>query len=160
MSGMVTLRDIVPRDVAMDLTMTGRVFGAEEAQRLGLVTRIADDPLAEAHRRATDIATRSPDAVAASKRLIDATFSDSCTEERALQLESKLQEQLIGGWNQVACAARGLGAPAWLQPSFAERSDMWNDEADDEAEAEILAMLDGKSLGEHVAGQAAGEGSM
>eukprot|EP00966_Prymnesium_polylepis_P245433 5678167-Prymnesium_polylepis.2 len=46
MSATVTLRELVPKDVAMELTMTGRVFEAEEALRLGLVTRLAADPLA------------------------------------------------------------------------------------------------------------------
>ena len=143
MSATVTLRELVPKDVAMELMMTGRIFDALEAQRLGLVTRIADDPLAEALRLADEIATRSPDATAAAKRLVHATFSDGCSEGRALGIEQQLQTRLIGGWNQLACAAKGLGVPHLLQPSFRLRSDEWSAEADGEAEAEIVAMLDG-----------------
>ncbi|KAJ1477726.1 ClpP/crotonase-like domain-containing protein, partial [Baffinella frigidus] len=42
MSLTVTIRELVPKDVALELVMTGRVFEAEEALKLGLVTRIAD----------------------------------------------------------------------------------------------------------------------
>ena len=45
-----TLPRLVRDDVARELTYTGRVVEADEALALGLVTRIADDPLAEAER--------------------------------------------------------------------------------------------------------------
>ena len=146
MSGTVTLRELVPKDVALELTLTGRIFEAAEALQLGLVTRIAKDPLSEALRLAGEIATRSPDASAAAKRLIHATFSSECSEARALHIESELQKQLIGGWNQMACAAKGLGAPAWLQPAFADRSPAWDSEADEATEAELRRLLDGTEL--------------
>ena len=41
-----TLRDLVPLDVAKELTFTGRILSGTEAKALGLVTRLADDPLA------------------------------------------------------------------------------------------------------------------
>ena len=96
MSATVTLRERVPKDVAMELTMTGRIFPADEALSLGLLTRLHDEPLAEAERLAREIASRSPDATAAAKRMLHATFTDGCTEERALHLETELQRQLIG----------------------------------------------------------------
>ena len=46
-----TLRDTLREDVAKDLIFTGRVIGAEEARDLGVVTRIAGDPLADAFAR-------------------------------------------------------------------------------------------------------------
>ena len=146
MSATVTLPELVPRDVALELTLTGRVFLATEALKLGLVTRVADEPLAEAMRLAKEIASKSPDAAPAAKRLLHATYSDGCDEARALRVESDLQRRLLGGWNQAACAAKGLGAPAFLQPSFRERAAAWDDEADAEAEAELRAMLDGAGL--------------
>ena len=54
--------------------------------RLGLVTRIAEDPLEEARRLAREIAARSPDATAAAKRLLHATYAESCEEARTLTL--------------------------------------------------------------------------
>ena len=54
--------------------------------RLGLVTRIAEDPLEEARRLAREIAARSPDATAAAKRLLHATYAEGCDEARAVTL--------------------------------------------------------------------------
>ena len=54
--------------------------------RLGLVTRIAEDPLGEARRLAREISARSPDATAAAKRLTHATYTEGCEEARALAL--------------------------------------------------------------------------
>ena len=64
-----TLPRLVGIDVAKELTYTGRVITGEEADRLGLVTRLAEDPLAAARELASEIAQRSPDAVRAAKRL-------------------------------------------------------------------------------------------
>ena len=147
MSATVTLPELVPRDVALELTLTGRIFRGEEALQLGLVTRLSDDPLAEATRLAREIAKKSPDAAAAAKRLMHATYSSGCDDARALRIETELQRKLLGGWNQAACVARGMSFPAFLQPRFRDRADGWaGAEADAEAEAELRAMLDGAGL--------------
>ena len=145
MGATVILPELVPKDVALELTLTGRIFDASEALKLGLVTRLADEPLEEARRLATAIAARSPDAAAAGKRLMHATYA-AAEDGRALRIESELQKRLLGGWNQLASAAKGLGAPSLLQPGFAQRSPEWSAEADDEAELELRAMLDGKAV--------------
>jgi enoyl-CoA hydratase/carnithine racemase len=141
MGASVVLPELIPKDVAMELTMTGRVFTGSEALQLGLVTRLSDDPLAEAHRLAAEIATRSPDSTAAAKRLLDATYCET-DDRRKLHLETALQRRLMGGWNQLACAAKGLGVPFMLTPGFLLRSEEWSEEADEKAEAELRAMLD------------------
>ncbi len=51
-----TLPRLVGIDVAKELTYTGRVFSGEEAARLGVVTRVSADPLADAHELAAEIA--------------------------------------------------------------------------------------------------------
>ena len=146
MSATVTLRELVPKDVAMELTMTGRIFLADEALKLGLVTRLAHEPLEAAMELARQIVTRSPDASAAAKRLLHATYSEGCDERRALHLESELQRRLLGGWNQMASAAKGLGVPKAFQLGYRARDDAWLDEADDEAQAELVRMLEGSEL--------------
>ena len=143
MSATVTLPELVPRDVALELTLTGRVFAADEALRLGLLTRLDEEPLEAAMALAGEIASKSPDAVAAAKRLMHATYAAGCDDARALRVESDLQKRLIGGWNQAVCVAKGLGAPPFLQPGFRERQPEWAAEADEEAEAELQAILDG-----------------
>ena len=109
MGGMVTMRDHLPRDVAFELTATGRVLAATEAQALGLVTRIEDDPLAAAKAMATLIVTRSPDASAAAKRMFRQSWSAS--EYKALAAERRWQLRMILGKNQRIATLRNTGKP-------------------------------------------------
>lgn len=101
-----TLPRLVGSDVARELTYTGRVVDGDEAHRLGLVTRLADDPLAAALSLAAEIAERSPDAIRAAKRL----YERSWTGEPAatLALEAELQLGLVGSPNQLEAVAAGL----------------------------------------------------
>ncbi len=94
-----TLRDLVPLDVAKELTFTGRILSGKEAHELGLVTRVADDPLAAAQELAREIAGKSPDAIRAGKQLLEVSWH--ADERTGLELESKLQTELIGSPNQV-----------------------------------------------------------
>jgi enoyl-CoA hydratase/carnithine racemase len=100
-------------DVAADLLFTGRIVGAEEARDLGLLTRLADDPLAAAHAMARDIAGRSPDAVRRAKSLLDRTWTAAPVD--ALRLEAMLQSELIGKPAQLEAVAAAL---AGRPPNF------------------------------------------
>jgi enoyl-CoA hydratase/carnithine racemase len=94
-----TLRELVPLDVAKELTFTGRIVSGEEAKALGLVTHVAEDPHAAAMELAREIAGKSPSAVRYGKKLLEETWR---SDERAgLELETKLQVELIGSDNQV-----------------------------------------------------------
>jgi enoyl-CoA hydratase/carnithine racemase len=109
-----TLPHLVRPDVARDLVYTGRVVAAPEAQALGLVTRIADDPLADAHALAQTIARKSPEAIRAAKRLLQAAWR---ADARAgLALEEALQLTLLGTPNQVEAVTASL---AGREPVFA-----------------------------------------
>jgi enoyl-CoA hydratase/carnithine racemase len=70
----------------MELTLTGQVITGEEAARIGLATRTADDPHAAALELAREIAGRNPDAVRAAKSLLDSAwhvaFGDGLAAER------------------------------------------------------------------------------
>ncbi len=101
-----TMPRLVSIDVAKELTFTGRVFDGEEAARLGVVTRLADDPLAAAGELAAEIAGRSPDAVRAAKRLYDESWTGEA--QQTLALEAELQLGLIGSPNQLAAVAAGV----------------------------------------------------
>ena len=94
MGGTVLLRELVPIDVAKELTMTGRILSGVEAHALGLVTHISQDPLAHADALAAEIATRSPDSVAASKFLLQEAWSRGTY--RALAAERKWQRRVPG----------------------------------------------------------------
>lgn len=101
-----TLRDLVGLDVAKELVFTGRVFDANEAHRLGLVTRLCDDPLTEARKLATLIAGQSPDAVRGAKRLLDEAWHADATT--GLALEAEIQQTLIGTPNQMEAVMAGM----------------------------------------------------
>jgi enoyl-CoA hydratase/carnithine racemase len=101
-----TLPRLVSIDVAKELTYTGRVFAGAEALSLGVVTRVADDPLTAARELASAIASRSPDAVRGAKRLFDEAWTGAPAE--TLSLEAELQLELIGSPNQLAAVAAGM----------------------------------------------------
>ena len=92
-------RGLCRDDVVRELTYTGRIFLAEEAQELGLVTRVCDDPYEAAMETARTIAGRNPDAIRADKQLLnDCLYLDAA---EGLLLESRLQDAIIGQPNQV-----------------------------------------------------------
>jgi enoyl-CoA hydratase/carnithine racemase len=106
-----TLPRLVTIDVARELAYTGRVFDGAEAARLGVVTRVSADPLADSVALATEIASRSPDAVRGVKRLFEESWTAAA--QGSLGLEAALQLQLIGSPNQLAAVTAGLTrAPA------------------------------------------------
>lgn len=94
-----TLRDIVPLDIAKELTFTGRMLDGASAKEYGLATHVSEDPLAHALKLAGEIAGKSPDAVRFGKHLLDATWHRE--EEYGLELEFWLQRHLLGTPNQV-----------------------------------------------------------
>jgi len=105
-----TLPRLVGIDVAKELALTSRVLSGEEALAIGLVTRLADEPLEAASALATEIATKSPDAVRGVKRL----FRDSWSRppDEGLALEAEIQHGLIGSANQLAAVAAGMTGEA------------------------------------------------
>ncbi len=106
MAGSQTLRDLVRRDVALELAWTGRVVPGEEALALGLVTRLAEDPLAAAIELAETIAGHSPDAVRGVKRLFHRAWE--CEAGEALALEAALQVRVLGQANQMEAVRAGM----------------------------------------------------
>lgn len=99
MTGTQTLIRLVGLDVAKELTFTGRMVTGEEAVALGLCTRLADDPRAEALALAAEIAAKSPDAIRAAKRLFNQASQVSLAEGFAAERQEI--GQLIGSPNQV-----------------------------------------------------------
>jgi enoyl-CoA hydratase/carnithine racemase len=112
-----TLRDLVPLDVAKELTFSGRVLSGTEACVLGLVTRVADDPLQAALDLAREIAGKSPDAIRAAKHLFEVAWhADPAT---GLELEQSLQGSLIGSQNQIEAVKANFEkrTPAFKNPA-------------------------------------------
>jgi enoyl-CoA hydratase/carnithine racemase len=101
-----TLTRLVGIDVAKELTFTARRVTGEEAAALGVVTRVADDPLDAARELAAEIAGRSPDAVRAAKRLFETAWP--APTAGALELETELQSALMGSPNQLEAVRSGM----------------------------------------------------
>jgi enoyl-CoA hydratase/carnithine racemase len=106
-----TLPRLVPADVAMELTFTGRIVSADEAKVLGLVTRLSADPLSDALDLARQIAARSPHAIRHAKRLL--RESHGMNPQQSFALETDLQLELLGSANQLeAVRAKLTKSPA------------------------------------------------
>ena len=107
MGGMVLLPPLVRSDVLRRLTYTAEQVPADQALAWGLVTELAEDPLARAMALAEVIANKSPSAIRAAKRLI----AIAETEEAAtvLEAESRIQAELIGKPHQMEVIAAEMG---------------------------------------------------
>lgn len=99
MAGTQLMRHLAREDIVRELTYSARVFTAVEAQEYGFVTRVCDDPLAEALSTAEAIAGRNPDAIRGAKRLLNEAPYLPAAE--GLMLESEIQDGIIGKPNQL-----------------------------------------------------------
>ncbi len=106
MSGMVTLRELIPMDLAKRLIMTAEVFSGEQALSWNLVSGVAEDPELAARELLARIGERSPDAVAAAKGLLQQSWLAPAAE--ALALERRWQRRLLVGENQRIALKRNL----------------------------------------------------
>jgi len=114
MAGTPILASLVRDDILRELTFTGRIFSAQEAQAYGLATRITDDPRAAAFEVAREIANKSPDAVRAAKRMLNNLSVDPGP---ALLAESVEQQKLLGSPNQTEAVRANIDRRA---PRFAD----------------------------------------
>jgi len=93
------LPKLVRADQAKELMMTARVLNSDEALSMGLISRICDDPMAQARSFAATLATRSPEAMQGAKRLVEEAWSAPAA--RSLKLEATLQAEIIASENQI-----------------------------------------------------------
>lgn len=98
MTGTLMLSHLVRPDVARELVYTARILKADEGHALGLVTHLSEDPLVAAQTLATEIASCSPDAVRAAKRLLSRKLKAEAAEQFAAEREEI--HRLIGSPNQ------------------------------------------------------------
>ena len=90
--------------------MTGRILSGEQARAAGLVTHVSADPLAHAKELARELETRSPDAVAAAKFLLQSAWH--AREGSALGYERRYQRRVIGRKNQRLALAQSRKSAA------------------------------------------------
>ena len=91
-----TMKGIIGLDLAKELTLTARIFDANYAKDIGLVTHLDESPLVKAQALAEEMLNRSPDALTAVKRILDAMQHNS---NKSLRLEKIWQLKLLLGKN-------------------------------------------------------------
>ncbi|MDX1784735.1 MAG: crotonase/enoyl-CoA hydratase family protein [Roseovarius sp.] len=107
MGGMALLPHLTRSDVIRRMTYSATPVSAEQAAEWGLVTEIADDPLAVAEALASEIAGKSPSAIRAAKALIEYAESGA-PEDDVLLAESRAQTDLIGKPDQMEVISANL----------------------------------------------------
>jgi len=117
MAGTQLMRHLAREDIVRELTYTGRIFSGEEAYAYGFATKVCADPRAEALATAREIAAKSPDAIRAAKRILNAAVL--VDPKTGLTQESVEQGRLIGSPNQVEAVMSNLQkrAPAYADPA-------------------------------------------
>ena len=116
MTGTLMLSRLVRDDVAKDLVFTARIITGQEAHQIGVVTRLAENPLETAFQIAGEIAGLSPDAVRGAKALINRLSNAGAADHFAAERE--IIYKLIGKPNQVeAVMANFEKRPAKFGPT-------------------------------------------
>lgn len=100
MGGSQRLTQAIGKAKAMEMCLTGRMMGAEEAERSGLVARVvpAADLVEEAVKTATVIAGMAPLATIANKEMVNAAFE--MTLAQGINFERRLFHGLFGTADQ------------------------------------------------------------
>jgi enoyl-CoA hydratase len=100
MGGSQRLTRAIGKAKAMEMCLTGRMMGAEEAERAGLVARVvpAADLLDEALKSAEAIASMAPLAAIATKEMVNAAYETGLAQ--GIVFERRLFHGLFGSEDQ------------------------------------------------------------
>jgi enoyl-CoA hydratase/carnithine racemase len=110
MGGTLALRELLPVDLAMRLASTAEVFSGEQALQMGLLSAVANDPYEAALMFAQTFVDRSPDSVAAVKKLYHHAWS--IHQRAVLARETIFQWRLLLGKNQKIAVKRAKDEPS------------------------------------------------
>ena len=106
MGGSQRLTRAIGKSKAMEMCLTGRMMGAEEAERANLVVRVVPqaDLLGEALKTAATIASKPPMAAIANKEMVNAAFE--MTLEQGVVMERRIFQILTASEDK----AEGMAA--------------------------------------------------
>ncbi|HEV7658929.1 MAG TPA: enoyl-CoA hydratase [Allosphingosinicella sp.] len=112
MGGSQRLTRAIGKAKAMEMCLTGRMMGAEEAERSGLVAKVvpAADLLAEALETAQAIASMAPLAAIATKEMVNAAYETGLAQ--GILFERRLFHGLFGTEDQKEGMAAFVGKRA------------------------------------------------
>ncbi len=91
-----SIKGLIALDLAKELTLTARIFDATYANHIGLMTHVDEQPLVKAQALAEEMLQRSPDALMASKFVLDAMEH---RPNKSLRMEKIWQLKLLLGKN-------------------------------------------------------------
>lgn len=100
---------------ARDLLLTGRIFDAAEAHALGLVNHVVEpeELLPTAERLAAQLLENSPEALAATKRLLSANVRARLDIEIETAIQANADARLTGDFREGIRAFLEKRAPQW-----------------------------------------------
>lgn len=107
MGGTVSLRELIKVDDALRLAMTAEEIGSLQAESMGLISQVSEDPYQTASILADEICKKSPDCVAAVKKLYHKAWH--CNDRSLLSRESFYQWRILLGKNQKIAVKKQLG---------------------------------------------------
>jgi enoyl-CoA hydratase/carnithine racemase len=108
MGGTQVLPRLVGRGAAAEMIFADRPVDGVRAEAIGLVTRVSDDPHADALELASEIAAHNPEAVLMCKRLLD--LAEGAPLGEGLAMERHSMKSIVGTPGQRAVAAAALAA--------------------------------------------------
>lgn len=120
MAGLMSLREVVAKDVALKLTMTGEIIDGQTAKSLNLVTEVSDDPYLASQLLCQTLQAQSPDALAAIKLTTNRCWSRS--ERFLLAHETFSQLRLLLGRNFSIAGKRQRSQP---ELEYQKRQSFW-----------------------------------
>lgn len=104
MGGTLALRELMPVDKAMYLAMSANEITAEEALAMQLVTELHEDPNARGKALLEELCRRSPDSIAAVKKLYHKAWHHN--DGGMLARETWYQLRILTGKNQKIAVKR------------------------------------------------------
>lgn len=104
MGGAIAFRELMRKDHTLEMAMTAKEIIGEQAKEYGLVTKIEEDPYEAAYALALECINRSPDVLAANKKLYHNTWWSS--PGKALWLETWYQIKVALGKNRAIAVKR------------------------------------------------------
>ncbi len=108
-----TAAGIVRMDILRELTYNARIFSGKEASDYGMVTDLTETPLLAAQQLAEKLVHRSPDGIAAGKKLLNEMI---VSPKKALRREKTWQLKLLMGKNQHRAVKKAQDSSVEFHP--------------------------------------------
>jgi methylglutaconyl-CoA hydratase len=101
--------------VARGLMLSGRLFGADEALRLGLVSEVVVDPVGRAAELAAELIRNSPESLRATKRLLRAQRAEGLAAALELAMEANAASRLTADFREGVGSFVEKRKPQWQE---------------------------------------------